>query len=173
MSIFSKLYWKIKGEKIKLFYGKVKKEALKLSFAVVVAESLMVGGFYFAEKYGIMEYFKPKTVYIVNEAHAKTITEAPETTKIEDTAPASVESIADTIYTLESSQGVNNYSKCAAIGKINTIGYGISGGKYMCFKDHAEEMKVLEGWITEKRARGLGDTELLCLYSGNNYKLCK
>lgn len=56
---------------MRLFAEKAKKEALKLSFAVVVAECLMVGGFHYGVKYGIFDYFKPKTIYI-NNAYAKT-----------------------------------------------------------------------------------------------------
>lgn len=173
MSIFSKLYWRIKREQISILADKVKKEGLKLSFAVVVAEALMVGGFYFASKYGITDYFKPKTIYIVNEAHAKTI----EKEKVEEVREVihidEVAELAEMIYNLESSGGKNNYSKCEAIGKINGIGYGIPGnGKYQCFNNHEEEMQVLKGWIIDKRAKGMTDNGLLCLYSGNNYNFC-
>lgn len=75
MSIFSKLYWKIKREQIKVLYEQLRKEVLKLCFAVVIAESILVGVFYIASNHGIFEYFKPKTIYINNIAYAKTTEE--------------------------------------------------------------------------------------------------
>ena len=84
MSIFSKLYWRIKREQISILAGFIKKEGLKLSFAVVVAEVLMVGGFYFASKHGIVEYFTPKTrTIIINNAQAKVVEGDITKTKIE------------------------------------------------------------------------------------------
>jgi hypothetical protein len=85
-----------------------------------------------------------------------------------------VSEIAEFIWEHESSRGKNNYSKCAAIGKVNGIGFGIPGnGSYQCFKDHAEEMQVLKGWVIDKQSRGMTKKQLLCLYSGNNYEICK
>ena len=84
-----------------------------------------------------------------------------------------VSQIADEIWMLESTRGKNNYSKCEAIGKVNGIGYGIWGGNWMCFDSHEEEMETLEKWISEKRDKGMTDKELKCLYSGQNYKICK
>lgn len=82
--------------------------------------------------------------------------------------------LADYIWLKESTRGKNNYSKCEAIGKINGIGYGIPGdGTYMCFNSHEEEMVALKGWIVAKKAKGLTELEMLCLYSGGNYKECK
>jgi hypothetical protein len=82
--------------------------------------------------------------------------------------------IADTIWLRESTRGINNYSKCEAQGLTNGIGYGIPGnGTYQCFQNHEEEMERLERWILNKRAKGLSDIELMCLYSGSNYAECK
>jgi hypothetical protein len=174
MSIFSKLYWKIKREQVKNFYRKLRKEVLKLCFAVVIAEGVMVGVCYVALNHGILEYFQPKTVNIINNAEAKTLVDDTQKPKNEGTVQLNVAEIADTIWKNESTRGKHNYSKCEEIGKVNGIGYGIAGdGKYMCFESHEEEMKVLEGWITEKRARGKSDKELMCLYSGNHYEICK
>lgn len=75
MSIFSKLYWKIKREQVKNFYRQLRKEVLKLCFAVVIAEGVMVGVFYVASNHGIFEYFEPKKIYIVNDVYAKTTEE--------------------------------------------------------------------------------------------------
>jgi hypothetical protein len=160
--------------------GKFRKETIvercgKWTIGWVIFWSVLAGvawtTVYF--KYPVAFESNTRTITIVNEAHAD-IEEATQEAKIEVAVVDEIETIANDIYKLESSNGVNNYSKCEAIGKVNGIGYGIPGnGKYMCFEDHAEEMTVLKGWITEKRARGLSDTELLCLYSGNNYKICK
>lgn len=84
-----------------------------------------------------------------------------------------VEELSKLIWERESTNGKNNYTKCEAQGKINGIGYGIPGnGQYVCFNSHEEEMTALKGWITDKLARGMSEKQLLCLYSGNNYKEC-
>lgn len=59
--------------KISVLCGKIKREVLKLSFAVVVFEFLIVGGWYVAEKKGLLEVFRPKTI-IINNAMAKSHT---------------------------------------------------------------------------------------------------
>lgn len=118
-------------------------------------------------------FFESRTIIITNVAEAATV-EAPQVKEMSVPVEVSVETIADTIWSNESSRGVNNYSKCAAVGKVNEIGYGIDGsGKYQCFKNHEEEMTVLAGWVVDHRAQGMSDTELMCHYSGANYKICK
>ena len=99
-------------------------------------------------------------------------TESLEEQDLSDTT-SPVSQIADEIWMLESTRGKNNYSKCEAIGKVNGIGYGIWGGNWQCFESHEEEMKTLEKWISEKRDKGMTDKELMCLYSGSNYRICK
>lgn len=81
--------------------------------------------------------------------------------------------LSDYIWLHESTRGKNNYSKCEAIGKVNGIGYGIWGERWMCFDSHKEEMETLKKWIQDKKDKGMSDKELLCLYSGNNYLICK
>lgn len=86
----------------------------------------------------------------------------------------SIEELADYVWFKESTRGKNNFSKCEAIGKVNGVGYAIPGdGSYMCFNSHEEEMTVLKGWLTAKRAAGMSDLAMLCLYSGSNYQECK
>ena len=117
--------------------------------------------------------FEVKTIVIVNTAEAKEI----EPTQIEETVVqlnSDTNRIADIIWTKESSRGINNYSKCEAVGQVNGIGYGIPGnGKYQCFESHEEEMEVLNKWIEDHKAQGMSETELMCHYSGSNYSLCK
>lgn len=117
------------------------------------------------------EVFEPRTIIIVNTAEAK------EPTQIEESVvqlQSDTDRIADVIWTRESSRGINNYSKCEAAGKINGIGYGIPGnGEYLCFDSHEEEMEVLNKWIDDHKAQGMSETELMCHYSGGNYKICK
>jgi len=118
------------------------------------------------------QMFEARTIVIVNPAQAKEI-EKPEE-KVEVIHKDEVAELAEMIYNLESTNGKNNYSKCEAIGKINGIGYGIPGnGKYQCFESHEDEMQVLKGWIIDKKSKGMTEKELLCLYSGNNYDICK
>jgi hypothetical protein len=157
-----------KREKIAILWEKLRKEALKLAFAVVVAECLMVIALHYGLKWGLYDLFQPKskTIILIRPAEAKEI-------KQEDVKKDNIDQIADKIWLLESTRGKNNYSKCEAIGKINGIGYGISGnGKYQCFNSHDEEMQVLIGWIIDKRAKGMSEREMICLYSGNNYEGC-
>ena len=66
---------------------------------------------------------------------------------------------------LESSGGINNYSKCEAIGKFNRYGYGIPGnGKYLCFEKD-EDTEAVEKWFAEKLKNGHTLKECLCLYN--------
>lgn len=117
------------------------------------------------------EITTPRIVEIVNVAHADEI--KPVST-VEIKKEDSVDEIADFIWNHESTRGKNNYSKCEEKGLINGVGYNIpGGGKYQCFNNHEDEMKVLIGWIIDKRAKGLSDNNLLCLYSGNNYDICQ
>lgn len=78
---------------------------------------------------------------------------------------SSVESIADYIFMKESSRGKNNFSKCEAVGKFNRYGFGIPGnGSFLCFDGDGDRRAVI-GWIEQKRAAGLSDSSLLCLYN--------
>jgi len=76
-----------------------------------------------------------------------------------------IEEIAEKIYTLESSNGKNNYSKCEAIHKFNGSGFGINGkGKYLCFDSREDEKKAVYGWFEEKlKSHSL--SEAICGYN--------
>lgn len=51
---------------------------------------------------------------------------------------------------LESSSGLNNYSKCERIGKFNRYGVGILGnGNYLCFEKDMDTEYVI-GWFKKK-----------------------
>jgi len=126
--------------------------------------------------------------HLVNKANAEqrsgegvseseTLTQSAEDVKGQ-TSASSIQELADLVWLKESTRGQHNFSKCEAIGKVNTIGHGIWKDKngiqhWMCFENHTEEMKVLEDWIQDKRDKGMSDQELLCLYSGGNYKNCQ
>lgn len=165
---------KIAVARIKYLMNKVHEEAKKIALAVVILEFILVLGYAYTKNKGYLEFLEPKTVYI-EPAHAEESPEVkPEASKLPVEEISDVERIADTIYTLESTQGKNNYSKCEAVGKVNGIGYGIDGsGKYQCFENHAEEMKTLKAWISKHFAEGMNEKELKCHYSGSNYKECK
>ena len=97
-----------------------------------------------------------------------------ETVQAKEVVEDNIDELADIIWLNESTRGKNNYSKCEAIGKYNGIGYAIPGdGSFVCFDSHDDEMRALEGWLVSKRAGGMSDDEMLCLYSGNNYVNCK
>ena len=105
------------------------------------------------------------SIVLVNDALA---IEKPAETKID-----TIQELSELIWTRESSKGKNNFSQCEKIGKVNGIGYAIPGdGSFVCFDSHAEEMEVLRGWLIAKRAAGMSDAKMLCLYSGNNYDEC-
>jgi len=160
---------KIWVAKLRLFINKMHKQAQKLALAAVLLQYMIAGGWYFAESRGILNYFKPKTVFI-EIAHAKEMTtEAKNKPESKDEA---ISRIMDEIWLNESTRGKNNYSKCKEIGRINGIGYGIYGGKWQCFDNHAEEFRALNSWITDHKAQGMTENELLCHYSGGNYKIC-
>ena len=59
---------------------KAHKQAQRLALAVVITEYLIAGGWYYAEKGGILDYFQPKIV-VIEIAEAKEETKKPETTK--------------------------------------------------------------------------------------------
>jgi len=75
-----RLWFKIKLAKCKLLSQKAHKQAQRLALAVVITEYLIAGGWYYAEKGGILDYFQPKIV-VIEIAEAKEETKKPETTK--------------------------------------------------------------------------------------------
>lgn len=110
----------------------------------------------------ICAFFQTRTVFIqVAEAEPIPIVKEVDSTN----------ELVDYIWLHESGRGKNNYSKCEKIGKYNEIGFGIYGGKWLCFDSHEEEMEILKKWIIKHR--DMSDQELLCHYSGNNYEKCK
>ena len=76
-----RVWCKIKVAKFNNLSHKLHKQAQKLALAVLITEYLIAGGWYYAEKQGILDYFQPKTV-VIQVAEAKEIeTKKPETTK--------------------------------------------------------------------------------------------
>ena len=151
---------KIWRARVRLKIAKAYKYAQKIAFAVVLTQYIIAFGWYILETKGLLSFLEPKVIRIeiVREAQAKELT--PE--QVKEDKPSE---LASMIYRLESSNGQNTYSRCKAIGKVNGIGYGITGKNWQCFKDHAEEMATLENWISNKQAQGLTDSQLLCLYN--------
>jgi hypothetical protein len=141
-----------------------RRQSQKIALAVVVTQFLIAGICSYAVR---SELFAPKIVHI-QPSQAKTPTQV----NYEPINDTTTELMA-IIWRNESSNGKYNYSKCAAIGKVNGIGYGIYNGKYLCFNSHNDEMDILHDWIVDHKSQGMNDTELLCHYSGNNYKICK
>jgi hypothetical protein len=110
-------------------------------------------------------------VIIIDRAEAST----EKTIKnLDDEQVSDVMVTADYIWMKESTRGQNNYSKCEEKGLINGTGYAIPGdGTYVCFNNHAEEMATVIEWIKKHQDEGMTNLQLLCHYSGNNYKECK
>jgi hypothetical protein len=163
------MWWKLKKAQAKLFCAKVEKEIKKLAVAIVITEFVIAGAIVIVSNHNYFGLLDSKTVYI-EVSHAQN---APERTELPQDEVLDIKAISDTIWSLESSRGQHNYSKCEKVGKINGIGFGIWGGHWQCFDSHEDEMETLENWIQKKIKEGLSEKELLCLYSGNNYKICK
>jgi hypothetical protein len=155
------MWYKLKKAQFKLFCAKANKEIKKLAVAIVLTEFVLAGVVAIVANYNYFGLLDTKTVYIE-------IARAQEAPKLPQDEVSEVKRIADTIWNLESTRGQHNYSKCEAIGKTNQIGYGIYNGKYMCFENHAEEMKTLENWIQKKLDSGMTENQLKCLYNTGN-----
>lgn len=141
------------------------KQLVRLSFGLVfVSVPLLMAGIEHVE-HGKWYFDGPALEFpVIETAHAESA----------EPSVRSIESLADYIWFKESTRGKNNYSKCESVGLVNGIGYAIPGdGSYVCFESHDEEMTVLSGWLTFKRAAGWSDLEMLCKYSGSNYSECK
>lgn len=163
MRIFSKLYWKIKQEQIKVVCEKLEKEVLKLCFAVVIAESLMVGVFYVASNHGILEYFKPKTIYI-NNAEAKTV-------EVEAVKEEIENKLSGTFYTYnaEESQTDGNPYRTAS-GRI--VKDGIVANNCLAFgtKIEVEGIGVLEVQDRMNSRYGCNDFDVFRENPKDNFK---
>lgn len=165
-----RLLLRVKIAQMRISAERTGKEVQKLAFAVVVLEFILAGSFALAVKYNLgIPQITPVEAKTTQHNEAQAIQK-------EEVKPSIDENkeLKELIWQRESTSGKNNYSKCEARGLINGIGYGIDGsGKYICFKDHAEEMRTLENWIEDHKAQGMSEQEILCHYSGNNYQDCK
>jgi len=149
--------------KIKILKVILKKQLFILSIWSLgaIAGASAVNWYYILPTLEETYVFEQKTVSVIEIAEAK---------EVED----NIEKLMALIYQNESSSGKNNFSKCEEQGKVNGIGYGIPGnGSFVCFESHEEEMIALRGWLVAKRASGMSDEAMLCLYSGGNYVNCK
>lgn len=135
-------------------------------FLVLVGVTIGSGYMYVYQNHETVLSFDNAPVPVIIE----TVQASPKAVAIEE---VSIEELADTIHTRESSKGKNNYSQCEKIGKFNEYGYGIPGdGSFLCFDKGMDRVAVL-GWLAQKRAAGMSDKAMLCLYSGSNYAGCK
>jgi hypothetical protein len=117
-----------------------------------------------------------------SKSTSETLTQVkPKEEGIKAQASPPISEITRKIMQLESSGGVNNYSKCQAIGKYNRFGYGIPGnGQYQCFEKD-EDTKAVEKWFEKKLAEmdletaichyNLGTKTNNCEYLNNFKKL--
>jgi len=149
--------------KIKILKVILKKQLFILSIWSLgaIAGASAVNWYYILPTLEETYVFEQKTVSVIETVEAKEVKD-------------NVDELADLIWSNESTRGKNNFSKCEEQGKYNGIGYGIPGdGSFVCFESHEEEMIALRGWLVAKRASGMSDEAMLCLYSGNNYVNCK
>jgi len=155
--------------KCRLFYIDARKEALKLAFAVVVTEAVMVGCLHYGIKWGIYDYFSPKTVIIniAKPAEAKEI-KPQEAKKEVKTDKRTVNDLLDIIHEHETNSGTAKTGldvTCKAKGLSNQYGYNPP----TCYKDNASVEKIVTNWIIDHRAQGMTDEQLLAHYSNNAY----
>lgn len=137
---------------------------------------VLVGGtigaasmFVYLEAPEVLQSIESNTIVIENVKASA----APAQVAIEEPKAPTIEELANTIHHLESSKGKNNYSQCEKLGKFNEYGYAIPGnGSYLCFEKGQDRIAVM-GWLAQRRAAGMSDKAMLCLYSGNNYAGCK
>lgn len=152
-------------EKIAILYQKTRKEALKLAFAVVVTEAVLVGVFHYALKWGIYELLQPKTVIINLTKPAK----AQEIELIEVKQERKTDNeLLSIIHNHESNNGTAKqglHTTCKNKGLSNEYGYNPP----TCYKDNASVEKIVTNWISDHKAQGLTDEELLSHYSNGAY----
>jgi len=149
---------KIEEAKKESFWSKIKRQGKVLSLWGLG----LITGICFCYVYLNWHTLYETREVIIQVSHAQT-TENIEKPK---TNLDIVNEIAENIYNKESSRGKNNYSKCQAIGKVNSIGFNIPGnGSYQCFDSHEDEMVVLRGWIMDKLARGWETNLIYCYYN--------
>ena len=153
------VYLKVKTAQARILAQKLHKEALKLALAVVVTEYLIAGGWYLAETRELLEFLRPKTVIIeiIKPAEAKE-------QELKPPEKSEVESIADTIYKLESSNGKND-KKCERIGEHNGYGYGQGANKNFCLASDEEMRALVIDWIKDKQKKGFDTASLVCYYN--------
>jgi len=156
------VYLKVKRAQFAIFYEKTRKEALKLAFAVVVTEAVMVGVFHLAVKYGIYEYFQPKTVTIEVARAAEIKTE-----EVKEEVKPAEKTNKELVATIHKNESANGTAKsglhltCKAKGMSNEYGYNPP----TCYKDNATVEKLVDAWITDHKAQGMTDNQLLCHYA--------
>ena len=117
------------------------------------------------------------SVYMLSGTKKMTITN--EIQEVKEEPKIEIDTIAKYIYQQESSSGVNCYSLCKTMNKMNCIGYGIWKDKneiqhYTCFDNYEQQMEVLKTWINDRIEEGLNIHELLCYYNtGKIQEKCK
>lgn len=140
---------------------------LVLLGSVIGAASMFV----YLESPEVLQSLESNTIVVENAKASSTPTQV----AIKEEVPkiTTLDELADLIHERESSKGKNNYSQCEKLGKFNEYGYAIPGnGSYLCFEKGMDRVAVL-GWLSQRRAAGMSDKAMLCLYSGNNYSECK
>jgi hypothetical protein len=152
-------------EKIAILYSKARKEALKLAFAVVITECVMVVALHYGVKWGLYEYFSPKTITITMGKPAQ----AKELELIEvKTEEKSVKELLDIIHEHETNSGKAKTGldvTCKAKGLSNQWGYNPP----TCYRDNASVEKIVTNWIIDHKAQGMNDEQLLSHYSNGAY----
>jgi ATP-dependent Clp protease ATP-binding subunit ClpA len=138
--------------------------AIGVSYTVVYYEGMALKNEY-TESLRYIEDRYPNTreITLVNEAHADT--EIPKEKPVEVASPDSeVEKIADTIFTLESSKGVNDGCVRKGLG-FNGYGFRQNSREWKCFESRDEVRDLVNDWIKDKQKKGMATDEMLCWYN--------
>jgi len=153
---------KVRAEQVKIITRKGYNEVKKLALAVVITEFILAGSFM-----AIVNYTNLPEMIVIPPVEAKTTQpKAPQAPRKEEVKPqdAEIERIADLIYRLESSSGVND-NKCERIGKHNGYGFAQGVGRNFCLESDDEVRKLVIEWIKDKQNKGFGEKQILCYYN--------
>jgi len=150
---------------------RIMRKIRRYAVAIVITEMIIVA---------VAGLTAPQIIWVYGKLTAENkrvieISNVEEIKEVEDPQMKERAELRKIIFTLESSKGVNNYSKCKEQGKFNRTGQAIDGsGDYICFDTEEEEMLELDNYIKRRQAEGFSRREILCYYNkGQKTENCK
>jgi len=150
---------------------RIMRKIRRYAVAIVITEMIIVA---------VIGLTAPQIIWVYGKLTAENkrvieISNAEEIKEVEDPQMKERAELRKIIFTLESSKGVNNYSKCKEQGKFNRTGHAIDGsGSYICFDTEEEEMLELDQYIKRRQNENMSRDEILCYYNtGKKTENCK